>query len=94
MSQDRLTKSARGEGCLIRLAGICNFNPETVVFCHYRMAGFSGLGIKPPSWLGAFGCSACHSWVDTHKDAETVVAFLQAVVRTIARQIEKGLIKA
>lgn len=89
----KLTQSARGENCLIRLP-CCNNNPETTVGCHYRMSGFSGMGFKPPDWLMAFGCSACHAWVDTHKDLETVVAFLQAVVRTIDRQIEKGLIKA
>jgi hypothetical protein len=88
----KLTMSAQGENCLIRLP-CCNHNPDTVVGCHYRMAGFSGIGFKSPDWLLAFGCSECHRWVDTHKDPETVIAFLHAVVRTIARQIEKGLIK-
>lgn len=89
----KLTQSARGETCLIRLP-CCNHNPETTVGCHFRMSGFSGMGLKPPNWMLAFGCSACHQAVDSSKDPEVQLAFAQAVFRTIARQIEKGLIKA
>lgn len=52
------------------------------------------MGLKPPNWMLAFGCSACHQAVDSSKDPEVQLAFAQAVFRTIARQIEKGLIKA
>lgn len=75
MSQDRLTKLARGMVCQVRLPNICNHNPETTILAHYRLAGISGFGIKPPSLIGAWCCSSCHSYVDTHKDAETQLAF-------------------
>lgn len=34
-----LRKEARGRECQVRLVGVCNHNPETVVLAHYRMAG-------------------------------------------------------
>jgi len=88
--QDKLTKLARGQNCQIRLE-CCNHNPETTVLCHFRLIGISGMGIKPPSLLGAWGCSACHSYVDTHKDAETQLSFAKGVLRTIAALIEDGV---
>lgn len=59
-----LRKLAKGQECQIRIPGICNSNPETVVLCHYRLIGMSGMGIKSPDWLGAWGCSDCHRAVD------------------------------
>lgn len=91
--QDKLTKLARGQNCQIRLVGICNHNPETTVLCHFRLSGLSGLGTKPFSLIGAWGCSACHAAVDAHKDAETQLSFAHGVFRTIAALIEDGVIK-
>ena len=59
-----LRKLAKGQPCMIRVAGICNRNPETTVLAHYRLAGTCGTGIKPPDHLGAWACSACHDAVD------------------------------
>ena len=30
-------KEAKGRECMVRLPGICNFNPETTVLAHYRL---------------------------------------------------------
>ncbi|MGP2964128.1 DUF1364 domain-containing protein [Serratia ureilytica] len=59
-----LRKEARGRDCQIRIPGICNFNPETTVLAHYRLAGTSGTAIKPDDAQGAWACSACHDEVD------------------------------
>lgn len=75
---------ARGQPCQIRLAGICNFDPATTVLCHFRLMGISGAGMKSPDWLGAWGCSACHAYVDTHKDSVTQLWFCHGVFRTLA----------
>lgn len=75
---------ARGKPCQIRLVGICNGDNSTTVLCHFRLMGLSGMGMKSPDWLGAWGCSACHAYVDTHKDAETQIAFAYGVFRTQA----------
>ncbi len=37
-----LRKEAKGRGCMVRLPNICNFNSETVVLAHVRIAGVSG----------------------------------------------------
>jgi hypothetical protein len=60
----KLTESARGQPCQIRVPSYCSGNPETVVACHYRLAGTCGVGMKPPDFLIAFGCAACHDCVD------------------------------
>jgi len=83
---------ARGRDCTIRLPGVCNFNPETTVLAHYRLIGLSGIGMKSPNQLGAHACSACHAYVDTHKDDATARAFLEGVLRTQARLIKEGVL--
>ena len=50
-----LTKLARGRACQVRLPGICNFNAETTVLAHYRLAGICGVGFKPVSYTHLIG---------------------------------------
>jgi hypothetical protein len=73
---------------MIRIPGICNFDPETTVLCHYRLMGLSGIGMKPVDICGAWGCSACHDVVDRRSHLELdwqEVRFLHAegVIRTL-----------
>lgn len=56
---------ARGKPCMIRIPGVCNRNNETTVLAHYRMAGYSGVGIKPDDDMGAWACSSCHDLCDS-----------------------------
>lgn len=92
----KITQSARGERCQIRFPGICNHDPETTVFAHYRLAGYCGTGIKPPDFMGAYACSACHDEADRrtrHLEADFVqTAFAEGVMRTMVRLAEKGLL--
>ncbi|MEL5666159.1 MULTISPECIES: DUF1364 domain-containing protein [Serratia] len=60
----KLTKEARGRECQVRIPGVCNFNPETTVSAHYRLAGTCGTAIKPDDTQAAWACSACHDEVD------------------------------
>lgn len=87
-----LRKAARGEACMIR-SPVCNFDPQTTVLAHYRMIGTSGLGMKSPDLLGAWACSKCHEYVDTHRDTEAKFFHLQGVVRTQAELIRRGQLK-
>jgi hypothetical protein len=59
-----LEKLARGQACMVRLAGICNFNPETTVLAHIRRANVAGMGHKPPSTCAVWACSSCHDAID------------------------------
>lgn len=86
-----LRNYARGMPCMIRMPGVCNGNPETTVLCHLRMSGISGMGLKANDLLGAWGCSACHTYCDTHGiDGRT--ALLEGMARTQAHLIDRGFI--
>lgn len=86
-----LRKQARGRPCMIRVPAVCNGNPETVVLCHLRMVGITGMGMKANDLLGAWGCSDCHRYVDTHGiDGRT--ALLEGMARTQAVLLSEGII--
>ena len=57
-------KWARGKPCQVRIPGVCNFDPETSVLAHVRIAGITGGGQKAPDYLAAICCSSCHDMVD------------------------------
>lgn len=82
----KITQSARGQQCQVRMPGICNGNPETVVFAHYRLTGSCRTGIKPSDLLGAYACSACHDEADRRTrilDAEAAHLYhAEGVLRT------------
>ncbi|MNR34868.1 hypothetical protein D3C85_1526740 [compost metagenome] len=98
MRQTKLTKAARDRECQVRLPGICNGNPETVVLAHYRMAGISGTGMKPHDLLGAWACSSCHDEIDRrtrHIPMEDARLYhLEGMVRTLNTLIAEGAVKA
>ena len=83
---------------MVRLPGICNFNSETVVLAHIRLAGVSGMGMKSPDLLGAWACNACHDELDgrTHKSGlsrdELRLAHYDGMARTIVQLDKEGLV--
>ncbi len=89
----RLRESARGQECLVRLPGVCNRNPETVVLAHL---GGGGMGMKKKDIHASFCCSSCHDEVDRRtwvfeKDY-TELAHRQGVERTQNYWIENGMV--
>ena len=91
-----LRKLAKGKPCLIRLPG-CNHDKSTTVLAHYRLAGYSGMGKKPPDIMGAWSCSECHARVDgrvkTEHDREVIrLAHAEGVIRTVEVLIREGWI--
>jgi hypothetical protein len=93
-----LRKEAKGRGCTVRIPNVCNFNSETVVLAHIRLAGVSGMGMKSPDLLGAWACSACHDEIDgrTHKSGlsrdELRLAHYDGMARTIVQLEKEGLV--
>lgn len=84
-----LRKLAKGKCCMVRLPGICNFDPATTVLAHYRLPGLSGMGMKSPDEIAAYACSACHDAIDRRAhmelDRDTVkLAHAEGVFRTWA----------
>jgi hypothetical protein len=57
----KLRLSARGQECLVRIPGVCNRNPETVVLAHLNGGG---MGMKTSDLHGAYCCSSCHDMLD------------------------------
>ena len=91
----KITQSAKGEDCQVRIEGYCNFNPETTIFAHLNGGG---MGYKVNDIHGAYCCSSCHDAVDgrintswTHN--QLLVWFFEGMVRTQIILLEKGLIK-
>ena len=83
-------EQSRGRNCMVRLPGVCNFDAATTVLAHYRLVGLSGMGQKSPDQCGAWACSNCHTYVDTHRDDATARAFLEGVLRTQYHLIREG----
>lgn len=86
-----LRKLAQGRECQIRIPGVCNGNPETVVLCHL---GGAGMGRKHPDLLGAYGCSACHDAVDgrSRTNDDWRLYFYDGIFRTQRMLIDEGVI--
>ena len=93
----KITKSAKGEDCTVRLPAICNGNPETTVFAHINGGG---MGRKYSDLHCAYACSDCHAWLDggyandpnANRDKRDY-EHLYAMFRTQIKLLEKGLVK-
>lgn len=90
----KIRKSARGQDCQVRIPGICNHNPETVILAHL---GGAGLAIKAHDIHGAYACSACHDAIDgrtktEYSRDELRLMHLDGMVRTQLILIGDGLI--
>lgn len=90
----KITKSARGEECTVRIPGVCNFDSDTVVFAHINGGG---MGMKHLDIHGAYCCSKCHDVYDGRvkypMSNEIKLDFLDGMIRTQQILVEKGLIK-
>ena len=96
--QTKITRSAKGEECQIRIPGVCNFDPSTTVLAHLNGGG---MGMKHPDWMGSYSCSACHDAVDARLNNSMVrgynsdqikLWFYDGVMRTQKILFDKGLI--
>lgn len=91
----KITQSAKGEQCQVRIPGYCNHNPETTVAAHL---GGAGMGLKHPDSEIAYTCSGCHDVIDGRVPAvgylrqDIYLMHLEGCVRTRKILIEKELI--
>ena len=94
----KITESARGENCTVRLPNVCNGNPETTVLAHINGVRFGhGVGRKVADIHGAYCCSSCHDVIDgrvrSNFDKDFLHAsHLDAVIETQLKLIKKGLL--
>ena len=92
----KIRQSALGESCTLNIFGVCNYNPETVVLCHFPSES-KGIGKKSDDISAGYGCSACHDAVDGRNRSEEFRAHAdqymrQSIYRTQRRLIDKGLL--
>jgi len=95
---NKIRQAARDEECTFH-SPWCNYNTETTVFCHLneQFAG-KGIGIKATD-IGFFACSDCHSAYDRRMQVseefkkDEYFYVLRAVVKTIERLIDRGIIR-
>lgn len=88
---------AKGKPCMVRVPGWCNHEPETTVLAHYRLVGYSGIGMKNHDIMAAFACSTCHALVDGQQKSELSrsqrqLFLCEGVMRTQAYLLERGII--
>lgn len=81
-----LRRLARGQVCMVRLQGICNWRPETTVLAHIRRAGIAGMGQKPPDTCAVFACSDCHDAIDVRTRNRTLHVIADVLLDAILRQ--------
>lgn len=85
---------AKDEQCKMNVAGVCNYDPDTVVLAHVKCLGGSW-GAKTHDFSGVDACSACHEWLDSYKGEEEDRLFYtrRGIIRTLENRFERGLIK-
>lgn len=96
----KIRQSARGEDCTINLEGVCNYNPETVVWAHSnRACDGKAMGRKADDERGAYACHCCHAVYDrqmkrpTHLSLDDVEdAFTLAMEKSLAILKRKNLV--
>lgn len=86
--QTKITKSARGESCSLRVSPNCQ-DDETVVLCHLN-SNYRGTGYKSPDIFGVYGCHHCHQLLDASK--VNYQDQLRALMETQMKLIDKGLL--
>jgi hypothetical protein len=92
--QTKITKSARGEDCSLRISDTCQ-DGETVVLCH--IGNDRGMAIKCGDHFAVYACNHCHDIIDgkvktiftpNELDSEK----LRALEETQGKLINKGLL--
>ncbi len=92
--------SARGEECLVRIPGICTYDPEKTIWSHARWpdAGKGG-ATKAIDVAGAFCCTACDSVFDGqtpppagYTRAQVDADWCMGHFRSLVRLAQKGLL--
>lgn len=90
IESNKIRKSAQGENCTLRLAGICDRTTDTVSLCHINSFR-KGVGNKSHDIHAYYGCHSCHMKETANEVG--AIDLLRALLETQDRMIQKGLIK-
>jgi len=100
----KITQSAKGQECSLRIPGVCDFDNRTTVCAHINGAG---TGYKEDDALTAYTCFSCHQWLDggyvnidlsdyTERDIKRAIRDseqLRGIRETFPKLRQQGLIK-
>ena len=96
----KITESARGEECTVRIIGVCSYDPAQTIWSHARHgAAGKGKGIKALDLAGAYACTSCDLAYDqligvphmTRTEVDT--DWFHGHLRSLVILQQKGLIK-
>ena len=69
----KITESARGEDCQVRIVGCCSFDPSKTIWSHARWgAAGRGKSIKAIDECGAYACTNCDAAYDGQRQVTGV----------------------
>lgn len=93
-NMSKITESAKGEECQVRIPGVCNFDDSTTIPAHLNGGG---VALKVNDIHIAYCCSACHDVLDgrvktQYSNDQVLLWFYEAVFRTQMLLLAKGLI--
>ncbi len=95
----KITASARGEDCQVRIPGVCTFDPEKTIWSHCRHgAAGKGKSIKALDVAGAYACTACDACYDQMQGAKGMTReqidldWFMGHMRSLVLLAQKGLI--
>ena len=96
MNSKKYRAAAKGQECTANIAGICNYNSDTVVLCHFPSEGH-GISIKSSDISAGDCCSICHDAIDGRIKCEEYTQnshfyLRRSQLRTILRRIEQDVI--
>ena len=96
----KITESARGQECQVRIPGVCSGDSSTVVWAHaIGLASGRGIGLKANDLSGAYACQKCHDAYDRRIKPYGVLyfqvkeCFFEGHLRSLAKKKKKGLVK-
>lgn len=98
----KITKSAKGKECQVRIPGVCSGDSSTVVWAHANgLASGKGIGMKSNDILGAYACQNCHDLYDMRTpishtgltNDKVKLYFLEGHLRSLQILINEGLVK-
>lgn len=90
-------KAAQGQDCQVRIDGICNGDPETVVAAHSNQyIHGKGGALKAHDCFVAWACSDCHRELDTSSKLtyeQKAHYWQRGFERTLLAAVEQGILK-
>ena len=61
----KITDSAEGKRCTMRIPGVCCYDNTKTVWAHIRGIRWgAGGSLKPPDIIGLYACQNCHDILD------------------------------